>query len=110
MRLATLLNSTCDLPLWLTATFDLLIGVNSTLAGGGVIETNAVTTSPYVITYSARAPVGGYVADPVVRYVHVYNPCLPATYCASNGRTYSPASALPLLSPHMRHMLICAYA
>lgn len=108
--LTTLLSSTCDLLLWLNSACDLLIWPSATLAGGGVIETSAVTTYPYVITYSARAPAGGYVADPVVRYVHVYNPCLPATYCASNGRRYSPTSPLPLLSTHIKHMIICVYA
>ena len=58
-------------------------------AGGGVIETNTVTASPYVITYSAHASLGN-AAVPVMRFVHVYNPCLPAAYCASTGKPKKP--------------------
>ena len=63
-------------------------------AGGGVIDTSTVTT--YVIVYTARDALGN-TAAPTVRFVHVYNPCLPGTYCASTGKADRPGchAALP---------------
>ena len=53
-------------------------------AGDGVIDTSAVTTSPYKISYTAFDALGS-TAAPVNRLVNVYNPCLPEAYCPATG-------------------------
>ncbi len=58
-------------------------------AGGGVIDTAAVTDAPYVISYNAHDALGN-TAVPVVRFVHVYNPCIPEAYCTQTGKPCSP--------------------
>ncbi len=57
-----------------------------------MIDTTAVTDAPYVISYNAHDALGN-TAVPVVRFVHVYNPCLPEAYCTVTGKAYSPCPA-----------------
>ena len=59
-----------------------------------MIDTAAGTDVPYVISYNARDALGN-AAVPVVRFVYVYNPCLPEAYCTVTGKPYSlyPAHA-----------------
>ncbi|KAL3143552.1 hypothetical protein ABBQ38_002351 [Trebouxia sp. C0009 RCD-2024] len=52
----------------------------SVYAGGGVIQTNQVTTTPFTIVYRAVDALGN-VARPVLRSVSVYDPCSPERYC-----------------------------
>ena len=52
--------------------------------GGGFIDTSTVTTSPYVIQYTARDALGN-IAVPVSRTVSVFNPCTPQAYCTASG-------------------------
>lgn len=56
----------------------------SVYAGGGVIQTNQVTTTPFIIVYRAVDALGN-VARPVVRSVSVYDPCSPERYCPDTG-------------------------
>lgn len=66
-------------------------------AGGAAIDTSAVTSTPLIIQYTAQDALGN-VAMPVVRYVNVYNPCLPEAYCTASGGCPSQACC-PLLAP-----------
>lgn len=52
--------------------------------GGGSIDTSTVTTTPYVIHYTAEDALGN-IAVPVSRSVSVYNPCTPQAYCTASG-------------------------
>ena len=53
-------------------------------ADGAIIQTTAVTTTPYTIQYTAQDALGN-IAKPVVRTVAVYDPCPPERYCPDTG-------------------------
>ena len=53
-------------------------------AGGRTIQTTAVTTTPFVIRYTAQDALGN-TATPVFRSVSVYDPCPPERYCPDTG-------------------------
>lgn len=81
--LSSCVQQPCDLPFWLKAL---------PYAGGGVIDITAVTNAPYVISYNAHDALGN-TAVPVVRFVYVYNPCIPEAYCTETGEPCSPCPA-----------------
>ena len=54
--------------------------------GGGSIDTSTVTTTPYVIHYTAEDALGN-IAAPVSRTVSVFNPCTPQAYCTASGES-----------------------
>ena len=58
--------------------------------GGGSIDTSTVTTTPYVLHYTAEDALGN-IAVPVSRTVSVYNPCTPQAYCTASGELLSLA-------------------
>ncbi len=78
--LSSCLQLLCYLPTWLETLL---------CAGGGAIDTAAVTDVPYMISYNAHDALGN-TAVPVVRFVHVYNPCIPEAYCTGTGKPCSP--------------------
>ncbi len=81
--LSSCLQQPCHLPAWLETL---------PCAGGGVIDTAAVTDAPYVISYNAHDALGN-TAVPVIRFVHVYDPCLPEAYCTVTGKACTPYPA-----------------
>ena len=54
--------------------------------GGGSVDTSTVTTTPYVIHYTAEDALGN-IAVPVSRTVSVFNPCTPQAYCTASGES-----------------------
>ncbi len=52
--------------------------------GGESIDTSTVTTTPYVLHYTAEDALGN-IAVPVSRTVSVYDPCTPQAYCTASG-------------------------
>lgn len=57
-----------------------------------MIDTAAVTDAPYAISYNAHDALGN-TAVPVVRFVYVYNSCIPEAYCTVTGNACSPHPA-----------------
>ena len=55
------------------------------LAGSVSIDTSVVTTTPYMIHYTAQDALGN-IAVPVSRSVSIYNQCLPESYCTASGK------------------------
>ncbi len=53
------------------------------------IDTSTVTTTPYVLHYTAEDALGN-IAVPVSRTVSVYNPCTPQAYCTASGELPMP--------------------
>ncbi len=68
--------------------------------GGETIDTSAVTTTPYLIHYTAVDALGN-IAVPVSRSVTVYNPCLPQAYCTDSGGTHAFSSILLSFVTHV---------
>ena len=64
-----------------------------------MIDTSAVTTTPYEIHYTAVDALGN-IAVPVSRSVTVYNPCLPEAYCTASGERLQRISCDTTMSCH----------
>ena len=72
-----------------------------------MIDTTAVTDAPYVISYNAHDALGN-TAVPVVRFVHVYNPCLPEAYCTVTGKAWQPLPC-PCLTIQSVQIFFCCF-
>ncbi|KAL0034115.1 hypothetical protein WJX79_009686 [Trebouxia sp. C0005] len=70
------------------------VTINATLPGGGSIDTSTVTTTPYVIHYTAEDALGN-IAVPVSRSVSVYNPCTPQAYCTASDHLFYKVGLTP---------------